>query len=588
MNARPTVRRRPGPTRPLVEAAALLLLCLAVYLPGLVSTPPIDRDEARFAQASRQMFEALALPAEVRHTRPITVDPETGDVRGGFHAGGWAVPMVQNIPRLNKPPVIYWLQTTSAWALTLGEPLDDAIWMYRVPSVLGSIIAVFATWRLGRMLFHPSVAWLGAAMLAVSAVVIFDAHQARADQVLLGVTTVSMWLLWKAIARGRCSFGPWLLLWLAVGVGVLVKGLSPVVVLLTLVAFCALRGDWRAWRSAKPLLGILIVAAVVAPWALAVIRHVGFETYTAILFDETVRRGQQAKEGHAGPPGYHVSFLIAAFWPGSLFVAAGLWRGFRSAIRFGPSGARWSGRVTQRHGELFLIAWILPTWLFFEVYSTKLPHYVLPTYPAIALLTARAALSARRWVPTLIARANAVLFAIVGLAVAGGATYTLTLDLSSPPSAVLLVTLAVVLVLATLSAGWRAWLGDTRRALVASGIAVLSLAWAAHGLVLPAMTGFSPRLLAEIQTLDDGTRPLGCAGYHEDSLIFLTRGRIQRLPHLEASGWLRDHPEGLLLFRVGDRPEDEDPFRVVGALTGYHFANGRMTTVEFLEHSDAD
>ncbi|MFO0492909.1 MAG: ArnT family glycosyltransferase, partial [bacterium] len=81
---------------------ALVLLCLIVYLPGLTSIPPVDRDECRFAQASRQMFESATLPAErqdVRtdaHARPL-----------GQHAGGWVVPMVQDRPRLNKPPLVY-------------------------------------------------------------------------------------------------------------------------------------------------------------------------------------------------------------------------------------------------------------------------------------------------------------------------------------------------------------------------------------------------------------------------------------------------------------------------------------------------
>src|SRR4051812_42978968 len=73
---------------PWTGSLLLVLLCLAVYLPGLRSIPPVDRDESRFAQASRQMLE--------------------GGVAGT--PGAWVVPMVQNRPRLNKPPLIYWLQ----------------------------------------------------------------------------------------------------------------------------------------------------------------------------------------------------------------------------------------------------------------------------------------------------------------------------------------------------------------------------------------------------------------------------------------------------------------------------------------------
>src|SRR4051812_21387330 len=75
-------------------AAGVLLvaLCLAVYLPGFFAIPVVDRDEARFAQASRQMLES----------------------------GDYVVPRVQGTPRLNKPPLIYWLQATAARVLTGG------------------------------------------------------------------------------------------------------------------------------------------------------------------------------------------------------------------------------------------------------------------------------------------------------------------------------------------------------------------------------------------------------------------------------------------------------------------------------------
>ena len=99
-----------------------MLLCLAVYLPGLVSIAPVDRDECRFAQASRQMFEAAALPVaelDLRHDEQTRAPV-------GLHAGGWAIPMYGTTPRLNKPPLVYWLQVASAWVFTGGSPLNDA------------------------------------------------------------------------------------------------------------------------------------------------------------------------------------------------------------------------------------------------------------------------------------------------------------------------------------------------------------------------------------------------------------------------------------------------------------------------------
>src|ERR1044071_5190431 len=89
----------------------LVALCCVVYLPGFFALPPVDRDESRFAQASRQMLESVTLPAAER-------DPAR-------HGGGLVVPMVQDRPRLNKPPLIYWLQAASAGVLSSEDPKRD-------------------------------------------------------------------------------------------------------------------------------------------------------------------------------------------------------------------------------------------------------------------------------------------------------------------------------------------------------------------------------------------------------------------------------------------------------------------------------
>ncbi|MBK7404895.1 MAG: glycosyltransferase family 39 protein [Phycisphaerales bacterium] len=233
MDARRTffLRHARGP----LGGLALVLLCCTVYLPGFFSIPPVDRDESRFAQASRQMFESVALPETQR-------DPV-------LHSGGLAVPMLAGKARLNKPPLIYWLQAASAAACTGGDPLEDAIWMYRIPSLLAGIVTILATWRIGVSMFDPRAAWLGAALLAVAPVFVWEAHQARADMVMVACTTLATGQLWKIWhARGqvsgrtgslptpslRLSVSSSLCLWLPTTLGILTKGpITPMVLLLT-------------------------------------------------------------------------------------------------------------------------------------------------------------------------------------------------------------------------------------------------------------------------------------------------------------------------------------------------------------------
>lgn len=312
----------------------LLLLCAAVYLPGQTSLPPVDRDECRFAQASRQMFESVALPESQR-------DPK-------MHGGGLVVPMLVDVPRLNKPPLVYWLQTASAALFTWGRPLEDAIWMYRVPSVLSAIVAVFATWRLGLKMFDARAALLAAMLLAVAPMVVWDAHQARADQLLLACTTVCMGALWGVWRRrsGRESHAederanaseslrwiartPWgtvVLFWLALGAGIMAKGpVTPLVVALAIVWLSLTTRSWRWIGGLRPVLGAVIVLACVAPWVWAVAqRQGGFGPYATLVWDEFFARGiRGSKEGHFAPPGTHTVLLAALFWPGSLLTLAG-------------------------------------------------------------------------------------------------------------------------------------------------------------------------------------------------------------------------------------------------------------------------
>src|SRR5690606_11242164 len=96
--------------------AALVLLCLTVYGPGFASLSPVDRDESRFAQASRQMLESLTLPADQQERDEVA--GWDGAVAPGMHSGGLVIPIVHRRARLNKPPLIYWLQAGSAGVLT--------------------------------------------------------------------------------------------------------------------------------------------------------------------------------------------------------------------------------------------------------------------------------------------------------------------------------------------------------------------------------------------------------------------------------------------------------------------------------------
>lgn len=528
------------------------------------------------------MFEASALSPQMQ--------------RSDFHDGGWVVPKVQDRARLNKPPLIYWMQVASAWIFTGGDPLADEIWMYRIPSVLCSTFAVLLTWWVGRSMFDPRVAWLASALLAICPVVVFDAHQARADQLLLA-TVVGMqgclWGVWKSTARGRllstqaetpgshrvgrsrwgCAIGFWLFLALAV----LAKGpIGPMIALLTCAALSIFTRRWSWMLRLRPLIGVLTLAALVGPWVWMVGEHVGWTKYIAIVYDETIGRSAEAKEGHWAPPGYHTVLLAVLFWPGSKMTALGFkvaWmRAIRgNAIKSGTVAARlaswWRSRGEGRAAELFCIAWILPSWLVFECIGTKLPHYTLPMYPAIALLSARmllrVAARGNREQFSRLDRAGFGAWWLLGLILVLGVALALNFlwltSQGSVASQVPLV-LAVAAAIALLVAMYRirpgaGMQGNLRRfgamAMVWCAAVGLFMTFIAHKALPGNMT---PRLMAIVR---DGSSPGSpiASEYHEDSLIFATRGRVERLDRAHMQDWL-DAGEG----RVAIVRRDGTPF----------------------------
>jgi len=564
-------------------AMALVALCMAVYLPGLWSIPPVDRDESRFAQASRQMFESVALP-----------ESERSDA---LHDGGVAVPKVQDRLRLNKPPLIYWLQALSAATFSGADPLRDAIWMYRLPSALCALIAVLCTWRLGVRMFDDLTGWLAGALLSVCPMVVWDAHQARADQLLLACTTSALAALWAIRSHPRRRWMLVIWFWASCALGILAKGpITPMVVLLTALWISWTSRDWRWLVRTGPALGVAILVIVIAPWVVLVVRHVGADEVWRILIDETLGRSTSAKEGHFGPPGYHAIFAAILFWPGSMLTLAAFVRTWKLAVRVPLEDeatlwkrlrtwpSRWKQRVLGRERELFLVAWIVPSWVVFELVMTKLPHYTLPMYPALALISAAAVLDAARaridsFSAERVTGGLNVWFAIglamccvvpIGLSLLGG-------------GGVAIGTAALV----ASACGWMLWKGRddafeglTLRAQLWSIAATVLFVVGTLGIVLPRadVVFVYPRAGAAVPA----DRPVACAGGCEDSVVFLTRGRIEHVSIESAMSWLRAHKNGVLLLPRSESTANLD-LRRLDTFAGYNYAAGRTVTLDLVE-----
>lgn len=589
-------------------AASIVLLCLFAFIPGLFTLPVIDRDEARFAQASRQMFESVALPIAQRN-------PDK-------HSGGLLIPMVQDRPRLNKPPMIYWLQSASAAAFTAARPASDAIWMYRIPSLLAAIAAVLLTWRLGASMFGSRVGRLAAISLAVAPVIAWEAHQARADMVLLAITMLAitaLWHIWRPSLHQdalhqdaqRAAWRWPITLWLAIAAGILTKGpITPMVIVLAcLVLTLATRRV--AWLiTLRPALGLAILIATVAPWVYGVASQVGFDRYLTIIHDEVLGRSLEPKEGHWGPPGYHIVLLPVILWPAAMLAGAGLVLALTHALSTNPALkppapepttrlarflARWRSLRTADPALLFCLAWIAPSWIVFELVSTKLPHYTMPLLPGVAILGALACVRADRGqlddARTTLTRLGLGLWLAIGLAITLavallGVWFLRTADRSTlaiaATSTVTLLGVATALVLL-----WRARAalraGRFELAQTAAVFLMLPLLLPLMHALLPAAMGLSANLAAQWRTHDPhATRPLAMVEYHEDSMLFHSRGRIRRLDPDALPRWWDENPRALVLMRAALAREDPS-LTILSTTSGFNYSTGRAETLVWTE-----
>jgi len=467
----------------------LIALCLLLYLPGIASIPPLDRDEARFAQATRQMLES----------------------------GDFLRIRFQDEARNKKPAGIYWLQAASVSLFSAPESTE--IWPYRLPSVIGATLAVLLTFGFGARLLRngldPPVArrtaFFAALLLASSLGLMTEAHIAKTDAALLATVVAGQGTLGLTYLRARAGepVSGWVaaVFWLAQAAAILLKGpAGPMLAVVTAAALSIADRNLHWLRGLRPVAGLVFAAAVLAPWLVAIERVTEGRFLTDSLGQDLLMKLIGPQESHGAPPFAYLLLSVMTFWPGSLLLVPALMRGWRRL---------------DMPAERFLIAWLVPAWALLELVPTKLPHYVLPLYPALALLTAAALVEGMAhggWVR----RADIavrVLWAVVSLGLAAALVF-LPLRFGGP--------LAPAVIGAGLLLGLAAAVlyGHSREAFAVAALAALAVIFVAPAgsAVLPGLERLwlsraAASLVAE-HPRAKGT-PLVSIGYSEPSLVFM-------------------------------------------------------------------
>jgi 4-amino-4-deoxy-L-arabinose transferase-like glycosyltransferase len=467
---------------PYAATAFLAVLCIALYLPGIASIPVTDRDEARFAQATKQMLE----------TRDYV------DIR------------FQDVPRYKKPVGIHWLQSVSVGVATRAGTALNEIWAYRIPSFLGALTSVLLLFSLARPVFGRRVALLASMLFAAAFTVAFEARIAKSDAALLATLVLTQGALLRlAVARtGRDTRVLAALFWAGLGLSILIKGpIGPAVAALTAsgVALVDRRRGWLRglhWRWGVPLM-----LAIAAPWFIAIGIASGGAFFKASLGQDFAQKLQSGQEAHWGPPGFYIALVAWTFWPAMLFVSKG------------TLAAIWRARRTRR--MLVLLAWIVPFWLLIELTPTKLPHYGLPIYAGIALaltavVFASPNMAGSKW------RVGPLVWGAVALL--QGAFLVVAVWLFEMPVSPWLVALLAGYAAASVLAVTAAWQARMQAVLAFAVLAACLVYTAAFRFVLPGSTApwLSDRVYGALETMPAcGSKPVAFAGYGEPSTVFM-------------------------------------------------------------------
>lgn len=479
------------------------LVALLAGLPVLALLPPLDRDESRYAQATSQMLE-------------------TGD---------FVDIRFQDEPRWKKPVGIYWMQA-AAVAATSGVE-SRAIQPYRIPSILGAMLAVAACAWVGAAMFGARAGFLAGAMLGASFLLSTEAGIAKTDAMLCGAVTLAMAALARIYLATRAGEPPKrphkLLFWSALGLSILVKGPIGLVVIVPAMLLLSLWDRNIAWlRRLGWGWGLPLVALIVGPWALAITIATDGGFWREAIGGDLAPKLAGGHESHGAPPGTYLGLIALTFFPAALLLPAAV-------------ATAWTRRAEP--AIRFLVCWLVPAWLIFELTPTKLVHYNLPVFGALALLAAAALTRpVGRWSRYI----GAALTVVVGVLLAAAVVAGLTEFGRSTAQ-----TWATITIVFSVLAGLIGAFLLLHRAPAPAVIASLALGVVAHGALAGTLRqlkplSVSPRLQQVLERADLHPRqgrpgPVAIAGFHEPSFVFLT-GRDTELT--DAEGAARALAEG--------------------------------------------
>ena len=535
----------------------VIMLAMAWVLLAFISTRSTlwDRDEPRFAKATLEMVES----------------------------GNYLVPTFNGTLRPDKPILIYWLMSVPVKILGATE-LACRFW-----APLGIVFAGLIMFVVGRRFFSFGTAFMALVFMITTPMVLISGTAATTDAVLLACITAAVASFAFSMHKGaRAVHLAGLALVLALAL--LVKG--PIGLALPLLAMglmYVLAGNERrigrryfAWAG----LAVAVAVALFLLWGIPANDATGGIFMQKAIGTHVIGRMRAPMERHGGNyivflP-YYLVIITATFFPWTLYLPAGL-------------AALWRNRTGVLASRALVLGWAIPVIVLMTLVATKLPHYILPAWPALAL--AVAAVIPRRDQPggdvTALPgmRLGMWLFMIVGVGLAVGMMF-IPWFLPMPGLRVPLFSLGLATLVLSLKGRSLCVRGRhlASAAFLTGGMIVFMLTLAVA--VLPPLEAYkvSAPIARAINAASLRDVPVVVYKFDEPSFHFyLNRAPIRVLPdHSAIARWAREPAAGMLVIPrkdadVVDKAFGPLPLKILFATAGYNYSNGRAVDLVVLE-----
>ena len=495
----------------------LLLICASLMiLIGHGSIEVLDRDEARFAQASKQMVQTADI---------ITV-------------------RFQEELRAKKPIGIYWLQSASASLFG-----TDKISSYRFPSLLGYILSIVLSFLFVKNLWPDSghlQQIVPSSLLACSLIILAEAHIAKTDSILLSLILAQQFSLWLCYKNrfniNASSATKWF--WISMAFAILVKGpIAPFLAFVTIFGLIIIDRDWSWLKRLNFLSGFLVIGIICLPWVLAVSFATEGVFLSQAIQTDFLPKLKSGQESHGAPPGLYLLTILLFVFPASLFFGAL----FRTNAQFWRSDA-----------SRFCLIWLLSYWLIIELIPTKLPHYILPIIPALMMLIGRAIfipISKIKWRRTaeIVMSLLSCLFGV--LLLVGGVWASAKFGAENGAFAFAFVIFGMLLMGGIFFVSFK-WIRNDTREVTTRGqyiffACILGIIFNCiffSGIIGNLKSLHVSSLIEEkLERLPVKTKIIALAGYHEPSSVFTLGEDILLLNADEAALLLAEAPEALII-----------------------------------------